>query len=314
MTQTISRREMLAGMAVTTASAAAAKPDERYTLCAFSKHFHWTDVREMCEICVASGYEGIDLTVRAGGHVLPESVQDDLPKAAETIRKAGLKFSMITSDIIDVKTPHAEKVLRTLKSLGVKDYRWGGFRYDLKRSIPEQLVEFKARVKDLAAMNKAYGVCAMYHTHSGVGQVGASMWDLYLLLKDFDTNAVSANYDVGHATVEGGYGGWIHSANLMMPYMRGVAVKDFKWKQNEKGAWVPGWCALGQGMVNFKQFLPMLKASGFKGPLQLHMEYPDLGGADSGKKTFTIPKEKLLAIIKRDVDTLKTLLRESGMA
>ncbi len=115
------------------------------------------------------GYEGIDLTVRAGGHVLPERVQDDLPKAAETIRKAGLKFSMITSDIIDVKTPHAENVLKTLKSLGVKDYRWGGFKYDLKRSIPEQLAEFKARVKDLAAMNKQYGVCAMYHTHSGVG-------------------------------------------------------------------------------------------------------------------------------------------------
>ncbi len=95
--------------------------------------------------------------------------------------------------------------------------------------------------------------------------------------------------------------------------MKGVAVKDFLWKQNAKGAWVPGWCTLGKGMVNFKQFLPMLKSANFSGPLQLHMEYPDLGGADTGKKEFTIPKESLLAIMRRDVTTMKTLLKEAGM-
>ncbi len=139
------------------------------------------------------------------------------------------------------------------------------------------------------------------------------MWDLYLLLKDFDSSAVSANYDVGHATVEGGFGGWIHSARLLMPYMKGTAVKDFKWKQNERGAWVPGWCALGQGMVNVKRYFAMLKAARVNGPLQLHMEYPDLGGADSGKRQFTIPKEKLIAIMRRDIETLKGMLREGGL-
>ncbi len=308
----ISRRECLAALAGSVAAAPAA-PAERMTICAFSKHFQWTGVREMSEFCASIGYQGIDLTLRAGGHVLPERVQEDLPKAVEIIHKAGLKIPMVTSDIVDVRTPHAETVVRTLKSAGIRRYRWGGFKYVDDRGIPEQLAEFKVRVKDLAALNKQYGVCAMYHTHSGIGQVGASMWDLYLLLKDYDPNAVSVNYDVGHATAEGGYGAWIHSSRLLMPYIRGVAVKDFKWKQNDKGVWVPGWCALGQGMVNFKRFLPMLKAAAFTGPLQLHMEYPELGGADSGKKQFSIPKEKLLAIFRRDLDTLKGLLRETGL-
>jgi sugar phosphate isomerase/epimerase len=114
--------------------------------------------------------------------------------------------------------------------------------------------------------------------------------------------------------VEGGYGGWIHSTRLLLPHMRGVAVKDFAWKTNAKGAWAPGWCALGKGMVPFRQFLTMLKAGGFSGPLQLHMEYPELGGADSGRKTFSIPKDQLLAIMRRDVETLKGLLRETGWA
>jgi sugar phosphate isomerase/epimerase len=313
---TLSRRELLAAAAAAPSlkPSAAASNDKRFTVCAFSKHFQWTDVKGAAETMKDLGYEGVDLTVRPAGHVLPERAKDDLPKAAEVISKAGLKLAMITSDIVDTKTPHAESVLNTLRSLQVRHYRWGGFRYDLKRSIPDQLAEFKARVKDLAAMNKQYGVTAMYHTHSGVTQVGASMWDLYLLLKDFDTDAVSANYDIGHATVEGGFGGWIHSSRLLLPYMRGVAVKDFKWIQNEKGAWIPGWCALGEGMVNFKQFLPMLKETGFSGPLQLHMEYPELGSAANGKTESSVPKDKLLAMMRRDITRLKALLRDAGLA
>lgn len=307
----MTRRDLIAGFAGL--AAAQTGSEGRFTICAFSKHFQWTGVRETAALCKGFGYEGIDLTVRKGGHVLPERVEDDLPKAAETIRQAGLKLAMVTSDIVDARTPHAEKVLRTLKSLGVTRYRWGGFRYDETRAIPAQLAEFQARVRDLAALNKQYGVCAMYHTHSGINEVGASIWDLYLLLKDFDPEAVAVNYDIGHATVEGGYGGWIHSARLMRPYMKGVAVKDFKWQQNAKGAWEPGWCALGQGMVNFPRFFAMIKAAKFSGPLQLHMEYPDLGGPNSGKTTFSIPKEKLLAIMQRDIDTLKTLLRQGGL-
>jgi sugar phosphate isomerase/epimerase len=305
----LSRRSFLL-----TAGAAVAAPAGRPVVCAFSKHFQWTDVRGAAEAVRDIGYEALDLTVRPAGHVLPERVQDDLPKAAEAISKAGLKLAMITSDIVDPKTPHAEAVLKTLASLGVKHYRWGGFRYDLKRSLPDQLAEFKPRVKDLAAMNKHYGLTAMYHTHSGVNQVGASMWDLYLLLKDFEVDAVSANYDVGHATVEGGYGGWIHSSRLLLPYTRGVAVKDFRWIRNEKGAWVPGWCAFGEGMVDFKKFFGMLKESGFSGPLQLHMEYPEVGTASTGKVESSLPKDKLLAIMRRDLTRLKDTMKETGLA
>ena len=78
-----------------------------------------------------------------------------------------------------------------------------------------------------------------------LAQVGASMWDLYLLLKDFDTESVSANYDIGHATVEGGYGGWIHSARLLMPYMRGRSREGLpvgeKRKRRLGTGLVPAW-------------------------------------------------------------------------
>ena len=289
-------------------------PRAKWPIVMFSKHFQWTNVTEMAAHCAEIGYDGIDLTVRPGGHVEPAEVADALPKAIETIHAQKLMTPMVTAGIVDATTPHAEAVMRALVAAKIPRYRWGGFRYVEGKSIPAQLDELRPKIRDLAAMNKQFGLTAMYHTHSGPTQVGASMWDLYLLLKDQSPNSVAVNYDIGHAVVEGGYGNWMHTTRLLMPYTRGVAVKDFRWIQNERSAWVPGWCALGEGMVDFKRFFSMAKSAGFAGPLQLHFEYPELGGADSGKKTFTVPKERLLAIFRRDLTKLRGILREVGMA
>jgi len=309
---TASRREFLLTGAVAGFAPAPLAPVP-LSICAFSKHFHWTTISTMAALCADLGYDAIDLTLRPAGHVLPERVQDDLPRAAEQIKQAGLRLAMATTHIVDTTTPHAEAVVKTLAGLGIRRYRWGGFRYDFKRPIPAQLDEFKLRVKDLAALNQQYNVCAMYHTHSGIGQVGASFWDLYLLLKDFSPDAVSANYDIGHATVEGGFGGWINSIRLLLPFTRGVAVKDFAWTKNNAGRWSPGWCGLGQGMVHLAEFLSIVKQGGFAGPIQLHYEYPELGDAATGKTTMSIPKDDFLAIQRRDLSLFRKLASEAGL-
>jgi hypothetical protein len=58
----------------------------------------------------------------------------------------------------------------------------------------------------------------------------------------------------------------------------------------------------------------MLKEAGFQGPLQLHMEYDELGGADSGKMQMTITRQEFSRLCKRDLDTFRSLLRQAGLA
>ena len=112
--------------------------------------------------------------------------------------------------------------------------------------IARQLEEMKPRVAKLAALNSRYQADAMYHTHSGIGLVGASIWDLYIVLKDFDPQAVGVNYDIGHATIEGGFGGWINSFRITGPHLRGIAVKDFLWEKDKQG-WKADFKPLGRG-------------------------------------------------------------------
>jgi L-ribulose-5-phosphate 3-epimerase len=314
----IPRRDLIAAISTATLLGGRAQPAVAATagplkISVFSKHFQWTNCREMAAIAKDVGFDGVDLTVREGGHVLPERVEEDLPKAAEEIRKAGLELLMITAEIVDTRSPHAEAILKTASRLGIRHYRWGGFLYTSAKGIPDQLAEFKTRVKDLADLNKEHDICAMYHTHSGIGRMGASIWDLWYVLKDFDSRYVGVNYDIGHATVEGGYGGWISSARVTAPMMRGVAVKDFRWGPNANGRWQPQWCRPGNGMVEFAKFFSMLKAAQFTGPFQLHYELPELGGANEGKTSMSISREMFISILRRDLTYMRNLLKQAQL-
>ena len=289
-----------------------AAPPEPRKVAIFSKHLQFLDVPHMAVAAKEMGFDGIDLAVRDGAHILPEHCEEELPKAVETIRKAGLEVPMITAGIVDAQSPHAEKILRTANRLGIRYYRWGGFRYVEGISIPEQLESFKPRIRDLAGLNRQYGMTAMYHTHSGANQVGACIWDLWYILKDFNPDEVGVNYDVCHATVEGGLGGWLHDTRLILPYTRGIAIKDFKWGINAKGRWEPMWCPLGEGMVDYNRYLPMVKAAGFRGPVQLHIEYP-LGGVENGGTKPTLPHEQIFASMRKNLALVRRWFHEFQM-
>jgi sugar phosphate isomerase/epimerase len=281
-------------------------------LSVFSKHLQFLGWEAMAQTAREIGFEGVDLTLRKGGHIEPERAETDLPKAAAAIRQAGLELTMVTAGIVDATSPHVETMLRAMKVVGLKYYRWGGFKYDENRPLPPQLDELKQRAARLAELNRKYDLCAMYHTHSGA-EVGAPCWDLWLILKDLDPARVSVNLDICHATIEGGLGAWVRHAQLLLPLTRGLALKDFRWERTAKGDWRPQKCPLGEGMVNFKKFFALAKAANFNGPVQVHFEYP-LGGAESGATKLTLDPAQVVSAMKKDVAVLRGWLREAGLS
>jgi sugar phosphate isomerase/epimerase len=274
----------------------------------FSKHLEFLEGDDLATGAKEIGVDGIDLAVRKGGHIEPERVRQDLPALVGIIRQHGLEVPMLTTDIVDADTPHAEDVLAAMTDLGIHNYRWGGFVWSDGPPITKQIDEFKPRVARLAALNAKYQASAMYHTHSGAGLVGASIWDIREILNGFDPKLVGVNYDAGHATIEGGLAGWIESFRITGEFLRGIAVKDFIWAKDASGKWQVQWMPLGQGMVRFPEFFGMVRDARFAGPLQLHFEY-SLGGAESGKKTgLTMSRAEIFAAMKRDVMQLRSYL------
>ena len=197
---------------------------------------------------------------------------------------------------------------RRLKQAGiVVEKTLADFEWTFNPKIP------KTKIVELAKLNSRHGVGAMYHTHSGVDLVGASIWDLHELLDGLDPASVGINYDVGHATIEGGVGGWINSFRISGEHLRGIAVKDFVWEKKSSGEWHPVWKPLGNGMVHLRKFFGMVAAASFRGPLQLHFEYP-LGGAESGKRHIAISQTEVFQDMKRDLGRLRGYLQQSHLS
>src|SRR5947209_3097560 len=284
----LSRRALLAAGAALLSTPAVAK--EKLKIAIFSKHLQFLSGAELARGAAELGFDAVDITVRKGGHVEPARVAQDLPPLVATLKQHGLEVPMITTDIVDAETPFAADILKTMAGLGIRYYRFGAFKWAAHQPYDAQLESMKPRLAGLAALNAKYQACAMYHTHSGVGVVGASIWDLYLLMKELDPKAMGVNYDVGHATIEGGLGGWIDSFKITGAHVRGIAVKDFLWTRDSKGNWREQWTPIGEGMVRFPQLFSMVSEAGFAGPLQLHYEY-ELGGANNGKSQLTTPRE-----------------------
>lgn len=261
------------GLSADLARAAEATPAARPEICAFTKFVQPLSYEDMAEAIADIGFDGVEATVRAKGHVLPERVAEDLPKHQEAIKNHGLNTTIITTDVLGLDQPLTESVLRTAASLGIKKYRMGFYRYDKKRGVREQLDEIRPRLKDLAAFNREIGMSAVYQNHCGANFVGAPLWDIHDLIKDISVDEIGSAFDIRHATVEGGLA-WPLHYDLMKPHIGAVFAKDFQWV-GKKPEHVP----LGTGRVD-KEFFQMHLASGIDCPVSLHVEYLKKGDAN----------------------------------
>ena len=291
----MNRREFVAGSLAAAASLAVAKPsrakstEKKYKFCAFEKFIQSLSYDELGESIAGLGFDGIEATVRNGGHIAPEQGEDELPKMVDALKQHHVEITVMASDINRVDKL-SERVLKTAAALGIKQYRMNHYRYDLEKPVLQQLDEFRPALNDLVALNRELGLTAVYQNHSGANNVGALMWDLHSLIKDHSVKDIGVAFDIRHATVEGGLAWPIHF-NLMQPHIAAVYVKDFVWS-GRKPENVP----LGKGQVD-PNFFKMLARSPFAGPISLHVEYLPKAGT-----------EKNVEALRSDLKTLKELL------
>ena len=100
----------------------------------------------MAEAAAEIGFDGVDLTVRPNGHVLPQNAEKVLPLAVEHIKKNGLKADMMTTSINDPDNEFTEKILNTAAGNGIKTYRMGYWRYEKgEEDIPAALSKFRKK-------------------------------------------------------------------------------------------------------------------------------------------------------------------------
>lgn len=269
----------------------------------FSKHLQWLDYAEMAKTARQIGFDGVDLTVRPKGHVLPENVENDLPGAIEEIRKQGLTADTITTAITGVKDPLTEKIIKTASGLGIKQYRMGWIRYDPEVDIPANLKNFEYQMQLLAEMNEKYRIRGDYQNHAGIS-LGSPIWDIWQVLETVNSPWLGIRYDIRHAVVEGTKS-WPVTLKLITPYIRSLDIKDFAWQNDSADPIVDK--PLGEGIVDFIQYAGLLNEYNIPGNMTMHFEYP-LGGAENGSSELTVDPQVVVTALKKDLEKLRTFL------
>ncbi len=260
----------------------------------------------MIDTLKMGGVDGLDLTVRPRGSVLPETVAEDLPLVAEMARKNGLLLEMMVSNITSAKTPHAKNVLKIAAKHDIKHYRMGYFRYNDEEKAKETIARANTQIQSLIDINAHYGIQGGYQNHTG-NYFGAPLWDLIGVLEKVASPWISSQFDIYHAYSEG-YRSWQVSMEMMAPKIGSLAIKDFTWEINNGQAKIKK-VPLGQGIVDLDGFFKNIKNINIKAPITLHIEYPLLEKHE--ENLSLIEKQKIMVVkINNDVQFIKSKLHQ----
>src|SRR3954452_2974636 len=137
----------------------------------FTKHLQEFPVAETARRVKALGFDGLDLTVRPGGHVLPERVGVDLPAAVASARAEGLSVPLISTAITGAGTPHAEATLAAAANAGIRRLKLGYWAIPKGGNLRQAIDQARRELDALEKLAATYRVTLGIHNHSGPGYV-----------------------------------------------------------------------------------------------------------------------------------------------
>jgi L-ribulose-5-phosphate 3-epimerase len=286
-------------------AAHASKSSKPLSVSVFSKHLQFLNYKETAKIAKEIGFDGVDLTVRPGGHVEPENAKRDLPNAVEAIRSEGLQSAMMTSGVNNADDPVNIQVLNTASEQGIKYYRTSYYRVKGMK-LPNwkaTLDPFKKQFDALGKLNKKLGLHGAYQNHSGI-YVGSYLPDIAYLLEGNDPQWLGCQFDIRHATVEGATA-WPLGLEWIKEHISTIVAKDFKWGVKD-GALQPVNVPIGQGVVDFVGYFKLLRKYEIQPQVSMHYEY-ELGGANHGDRELTIPRDQVYEAMIIDLKKLQEL-------
>jgi len=222
------------------------------------------------------GIDGLDLTVRPGGHIEPKDVAVELPLAAKAARKAGIDIIQLTTSIT-ADDRQARRILTTAAEVGVRRIKLGYFRYREFGTLGKQVIATRKQIGQVVRLASRYRVLPCIHVHSGPFiPSGGPM--AYELIRDFAPSEVGAYVDPLHMTLEGGRDGWRQGLDLLAPWIALCSVKNFAWERttrDRKGQmrWRTLTVPPADGVCPLPDFVSALKKLGYVGPYSLHSEY-----------------------------------------
>jgi sugar phosphate isomerase/epimerase len=292
-------------LSTTTAVAADAAPSEDL-FCAFTESFQSWPIPKVCAKFREIGLDGLDLTVRPGGHIQPENAEKELPGAVTAAKDHGVRILMLSTAINDADK-NAESILSSCAELGIDRVKIGYFPYTDFGTLLKQVDGVRTKLERIANLGQKHDVLPCVHIHSGA-TIPSSGAIAYLLLRDFKPGEIGAYVDPMHMTIEGGNDGWRQGLDLLAPWIAISSFKNCIWSKAGRDKfgqerWKALKCPVAYGIAPIPDYIASLRKLGYRGLFTLHSEYAD---ANSWK---TLTTDECLAQTNADLAYVKGLIK-----
>jgi len=237
----------------------------------FSKMLQKQSIEELIGSLRFIGADGVDLTVRPGYPVEPDTVAQTLVPAAQTIRAAGLSVPMITTpgDFTSSALPYAEPLFAACGEAGIRLVKLGYWPFG-GEGYWAGVDRMKRDVAGFAKIGAKYGVKSCLHTHSG-NCLALNASSMMHVLQDFTPEQVGAYLDPGHLSVCGEP--LPMAFDMAAQYLSMVAIKDMIKRKDDEGRIRIDALWLGAGVVDWPEMMRWLVTHDFQGPLSFHSEF-----------------------------------------
>jgi sugar phosphate isomerase/epimerase len=218
------------------------------------------------------GFEAIELPVRPGYPVAPETVKE-LPRAARQLGEFGVKIASIAGPTDEATMAACAEagipIIRICVGIG-RDERYTEAEGRLRR-------EFDELVPQLSHTGVTLGV----QNHSGHSVSNAL--GLRAILSGYDPRHVAAVWDAAHNALNGEPLDF--ALDIVWPHLCMVNLKNAYWRRRngpeaEVAEWQTYWTSGRQGLASWPKVAADLKRRGYQGVVCLPAEYTDEAAVD----------------------------------
>ena len=246
------------------------------------------------------GVQGVELPVRPGYQVEPESIAKGLPQAVKILGDQGIKIGSVAGSV-DEATIHA------MGECGLKILR---ICVGIDMSIGYMATEEKLRQEwdALIPTLDAAGVNIGVQNHANI-MVGSAIGIMHLIEK-YDPKHVSAVYDPAHCGLDGEpevMGLDICWSHLSLVNLKSAYRQRTNGFDEEEAAHYVIWSTGHHGLTSWRTLVTQMKKRGYQGDICLPAEYTSFeGGNPSGMQMG----DSCLDYLQVDISYLKQLMAE----
>lgn len=239
---------------------------ERITFSVFTKPWKTISVAQLGELVRRMGYTGIELPVRPGYQVEPQTIGKLLPAVAKELAQFDVR-------ICSVAGPTDEATIAACAEAGVPVIR-------TMAAIPAGATYLEAE----AAIQQQYDALLPALERSGVtigvqnhlGNYVANALGLLRLIEKYNPTQVAAVWDAAHEAVAGGLPQ--HALDILWPRLCMVNLKNAFFRRTngpeaESATWQHYWTSGRHGLASWPVVIGELKKRKYQGVVCLTAEY-----------------------------------------